>query len=110
MFKKWNNHLLTHYPLLWNTRIVWVLAFNFLLHLLFLVSGFFSLRAADIIHYSSIWSVGGPSLFTLSVLCSLLVLIVWLIFYLRNNAFKNFYRIGRWYLAKEFLLIMIVVF
>ncbi|MES2882675.1 MAG: hypothetical protein V4676_11040, partial [Bacteroidota bacterium] len=107
--KKINNYLLTHHPLLWNTRIVWVLLCNVVLHLLFFLAGLASISAKTISSFYGVWSVGGGSLITFSVLCSLLVIIVWLVFYLRNNAFKHFYRIGKWYLAKEFLLILIVV-
>ncbi len=34
---------------------------------------------------------------------------MWCIFYLRNNAFKSFYRIRPWYLAKEFLLVFLIL-
>ncbi|HWJ28041.1 MAG TPA: hypothetical protein VNS32_15955, partial [Flavisolibacter sp.] len=40
---------------------------------------------------------------------SLLVVIIWLLFYLRNNAFKNYYRLDRWYQAKEFLILLLIV-
>src|SRR5215218_10360490 len=110
MIKKINQYLLTHKPILWNTRIVWILAINFILHFFFFISGFLSISAKYIVGHSSIHSVGGPGLYTFSVLCSLLLVIVWLIYYLRNNAFKNFYRIGKWYLVKEFLLILTILF
>ncbi len=88
---------------------MWVLLCNVVLHLLFFLAGLASISAKTISSFYGVWSVGGGSLITFSVLCSLLVIIVWLVFYLRNNAFKNFYRIGKWYLAKEFFLIFIVV-
>ncbi|HEU4473024.1 MAG TPA: hypothetical protein VFR58_18160 [Flavisolibacter sp.] len=110
MVRKINQYLLTHYPLLWNTRIVWVMAINLLIHLLFFVSGFGSVSVDKFKDYNDVWEVGGGKLFTFSILCSLLVIIVWLIFYLRNNAFKSFYRLSRWYLVKEFLIILLVMF
>lgn len=109
MIDRINRYLLTHYPLLWNIRIVWVLLSNVLLHLLFFLAGFASLSATSIKNFYSVESVGGESLITFSVLCSVLVLLVWLVFYLRNNAFKSMYRISSQYLVKEFLLIFIVV-
>ncbi|MGZ5133765.1 MAG: hypothetical protein ACXWCG_01390, partial [Flavitalea sp.] len=109
MIKRINQHLLTHYPLIWNTRIIWVLSANFILHLLFFLAGFASINSLDFTRYNSIWKVGGSSMFTFSILCSLLIIILWLVFFLRNNALKNHYRIDKWYLLKEFLIILIVL-
>lgn len=106
--KKFDQYLLTHYPLLWNTRIVWVLLFNFIMHLFFLLVGFGSIRVEEF-QLRSTSNISGE-VFTFSALCSLLVLIVWLVFFLRNNAFKNFYRIDKWHLAKEFVLILVIIF
>ena len=110
MIKRINQYLLTHNPLLWNTRVLWIIAINIILHCFFFITGLLSITTKHIIDYSSVWSVGGPGLYTFSVLCSLLVIIIWLIYFLRNNAFKNFYRIGKWYLVKEFLIILAILF
>jgi hypothetical protein len=110
MIKKINQYLLTHHPLIWNTRVLWVLIANIILYLLFFLAGFATIDAKNVRHYYSIWNVGGFFVMTLSVLCTLLVLILWLVWYLRNNAFKNFYRIGRGHLAREFLLVLLIVF
>ena len=106
---KLNRYLLTHHPLLWNTRVVTVLAINLLIHLLFFLGGYGSLNASTLHEYSDVFDVGGGNMLAFSILCSLLVLIVWLVFYLRNNAFKLHYRIDRWHLAREFLLILLIV-
>jgi hypothetical protein len=105
-----NRYLLTHYPLLWNTRVVWVLLANVIIHLLFFLGGLAAVNRTNLINYRSPERVGGESLYTISVLFSLVVLIVWCIFYLRNNAFKSFYRIDKGYLAKEFGLILLIIF
>ncbi len=110
MFQRLNNYLLTHRPLLWNTKLVWVLTANAIIHLLFFLGGFASINRESLQEYYSINNVGEVSLFVFSVLCSLVVLILWLVFYLRNNAFKNWYIIDKWHLSKEFLLILIIVF
>ncbi|MGZ8537004.1 MAG: hypothetical protein ACXWV9_02020, partial [Flavisolibacter sp.] len=68
MIKRINQHLLTHYPLIWNTRIIWVLSANFILHLLFFLAGFASINSLDFTRYNSIWKVGGSSMFTFSIL------------------------------------------
>jgi len=41
MFKKIQQYLLTHYPLLWNIKIVPVLATTLIVNLLFFMSGYF---------------------------------------------------------------------
>ena len=109
MFQRINQYLLTHYPLLWNTRVVWVLSANLVIHLLFLISGLTSVSAKTFAFYNVVEEVGGFSLYSFSVLCSLLVLILWLVYYLRNNAFKSFYRISKWHLAKEFVIILLIM-
>jgi hypothetical protein len=110
MIAKINRYLLTHFPLIWNTRVHWLLLTNFILYIIFFIVGYFSIRENTMSRFWNISAVGGDQLIIFSVLCSLLVLIVWLVFYLRNNAFKSFYRIGRFYMAKEFLLVLLIVF
>lgn len=110
MIQRINQYLRTHHPLLWNTRVVWVLLTNVALYLLFFLAGFITVQAREVAHYYSVWFVGGFGLPTISVLCTLLVLVGWLLYYLRNNAFKNFYRIGRFHLLREFLLLLIILF
>lgn len=108
MLKKLNQYLLTHYPLLWNTRIVQVLLVNAIIHLLFFLGGWISVGAHNLQEKDYYFYRG--SLTAFSVLCSIVVLIGWLIFYLRNNAFKSFYQLGKWHLTKEFALILLIVF
>lgn len=108
MFKKLNQYLLTHYPLLWNTRVVQVLLVNAIIHLLFFLAGWASVSSNNL-QVRNYYFYGG-GLIVFSVLCSIVVLIGWLIFYLRNNAFKSFYQLGKWHLTKEFALILLIVF
>jgi hypothetical protein len=103
-----NRYLLTHYPLLWNTRMVWVLLANVVIHLLFFLSGLGAVDRTTIQHYYSPDSVSDESLHTIAALFSLVFIIVWCVFYLRNNAFKSFYRIGKWYPAKEFAILFLI--
>lgn len=110
MLKRINTYLLTHHPLLWNTRVAWVLAINLIIHVLFFVGGFSSITKETIHNYYGIEEAGGVSLFFFAALCSVVVIIFWLVFYLRNNAFKNWYTLGKWHLAKEYLLILLILF
>jgi hypothetical protein len=110
MINKIDQRLLTKHPLIWNTRIIWILILNLVFHLFFYISGYVSVSAPVFKYYQNEWSVGGAGAFSFSVLCSLLVMIVWLIYFLRNNAFKHFYRIGRWHLAAETAIIFIIIY
>lgn len=107
--KRLNQYLLAHYPLLWNTRVVWVLSANVILHLLFFLGGLASINVKTLAGYYSVGRVGGETMYTFSVLCALLVVIVWCVFYLRNNAFKSFYRLPEFYLAEEFAIIFLIL-
>jgi hypothetical protein len=109
MFKKLNQYLLTKYPLLWNTRLLQVLAANAIIHIFFFLGGYASLTSGNSFHRYS-YEFYSPGLVFFSVLCSFAVLVLWLVFYLRNNAFKSFYTIGKWHLVKEMLIVMVVVF
>jgi hypothetical protein len=109
MFKKLNQYLLTKYPLLWNTRVLQVLAANAIIHILFFLGGYASLTAGSSMHRYS-YEFYSPGLVFFSVLCSFVVLVMWLVFYLRNNAFKSFYTISKWHLVKEMLIVMGIIF
>src|SRR5690606_21188609 len=108
MFKKLNQYLLTHYPLLWNTRVVYVVPAALLIHLLFFLGGYSKLIDAKDFWKSYHFDVTEVTVF--SILVSLMLIIVWLVFYLRNNAFKSFYRQSRWYLVGELGIMFLVFF
>lgn len=98
MLKKINQKLLSQYPLLWNTKAVFVLPLAALIHLLFYLVGFFVPIQVD-----ELWMQHYFEDFTetmISVLISTLIIIIWLVFYLRNNPFKSFYTLGRAYMFK----------
>jgi hypothetical protein len=109
MFKNLYNRILTNHPLLWNTRFVWVIATAIVFHLFFLFAGFVDISASVLQEHYSLTDVLSGGLLTFSILCSLVILIVWLVFYLRNNAYKNFYIIGKYHSAKEFFIIYIII-
>ncbi|TCZ72200.1 hypothetical protein [Flaviaesturariibacter aridisoli] len=110
MIRRINQYLRIHHPLLWNTRVLWVLLANLCLYLIFFLAGFLTVQARSIATYYSVWFVGGFGLPAFSTLCTVLVVVLWLLYYLRNNAFKNFYRIGRFHLLREFALILLIFF
>lgn len=95
MLKKIQHTLLLRYPLLWNMRVVPLLTIILILHVIFFTCGYCSgnvdFTVYNIDHFDYRYS-GTCALF--SVLASILVIVGWLFFYTRNNAFKSFYPIG----------------
>lgn len=109
MFNKIQNHLLLRHPLLWNIKIVPMLAITLGIHLFFFLIGF----AKGSLNFTS--SRNGysyddniPVIIFFSVVLSIIVLILWLVYYFRNNAFKSFYPKNKASLYKEWLLILFI--
>ena len=62
-FTKIDQYLLENYPTIWNTKIVWMLLVNVIIHILFFFIGFVKSAPkneySDIEHGSSDWSQRG---------------------------------------------------
>ncbi len=108
MFNKLNNYLLSNYPLFWNTKIVVVLPLLLFLHLLFYLGGYLYPVQITELYEWRILRIEGVT--TFSVLVTLVFIIFWLLFYLRNNPFKLFYTLGVKYLFFEFVILFVVFF
>lgn len=106
MFKKLNQKLLSKYPLLWNTRIIYVLPAAILIHVLFYLVGFFTDFELSDLHNYRLFRDEDVILY--STLVTIVIVILWLVFYLRNNPFKSYYTLSKNYMFKEFLLIAII--
>lgn len=110
MLDKLQNDLLLKHPLLWNIKIVPVLVITLTLHIIFFgigyVSGGVNFHETGFDYFSYDDSEGVVA--TFSILISLLVLIVWLVYYFRNNAYKSYYPQSNTSLYKEWLLILLV--
>lgn len=102
-----NRYLLTHYPLIWNMRLHLVLPALLAMHALFFVGGLAEPQSLRRLNYLS--TNFQPIATSLAVLVGLLIVIGWLAFYLRNNAFKSFYPLRRGHLLAEFLLSFLVL-
>src|SRR5687768_15379422 len=109
MFKKTQEYLLLHRPLLWNLKILPVTAIIAAIHAIFFFLGYW-FGAVDFSESNEDfyfdWTEGFV-MFT-GVLISVLLMLIWLVFYLRNNAFKSFYPKKRASLYQEWLLIFVI--
>ncbi|TRW23403.1 hypothetical protein FMM05_14520 [Flavobacterium zepuense] len=110
MFNKIQNRLLLNHPLLWNTRIVTALIIATVINIIFFIGGYIY-GAIDFTEYKSAdYYVDETIAFVtfFSVILSLLLFIIWLVYYLRNNAYKYFYPKQKASLYKEWLLIFVI--
>ena len=109
MFKKIQNYLLLHHPLIWNIKLLPVLLTIIIFHIVFFSIGYVQ-GELDFNHFEDFYTYDNipKVIMFFSVLISILVFIIWLVFYLRNNAFKSFYAIGNSSLYKEWLLILLI--
>lgn len=110
MFKNIQKQLLIKYPLLWNTRVVPVSILLIAVNIIFFVIGYVEGKlnfSEDENNYN--YDNDGLIIFFSSFL-SIIIIILWLIFYLKNNSFKSFYPKNNFSLLKEWLIILLVSF
>lgn len=110
--KKINKYLLEHYPLIWNTRLVWMLGINIVFHLFYFVLGFTSVQ--NITDLKSKYRLEefyfDTSVVYYNFLLSILIIVIWIAYYLRNNAFKNSYSLKKGMLFKQFCILVFIFF
>ena len=109
---KVNKYLLEHYPLIWNMRLVWIVGVNILVHVLFFVIGFTAVNdLEDLKEYYNLSSYFfESSAVYYNFLISIVIILVWVIYYLRNNAFKNLYSLPKLFLFKQFCIMLFIFF
>ncbi|WP_179352507.1 hypothetical protein [Winogradskyella vidalii] len=108
---KANQYLLERYPIIWNTRIVWMLLGALVLHMLFFAAGFLTLSNPETLHEYAIKDVffkNGAVYFTSMI--SILLLVGWLIYMFKNNAFKNFYPTSGLKLFGQFVCYILIIY
>jgi len=108
MFANIQKKLLLAHPLLWNSKIALFSVLTLIFHLIFFLLGY-SKGAIDFTDSNDFYDYGFDDtiIVFVSVLISILMFIIWLVYYSRNNAFKSFYPKGRFSLYKEWLLILL---
>ncbi|WP_452223392.1 hypothetical protein [Lacinutrix chionoecetis] len=107
---KTNTYLLENHPALWNTKIVWMLGASLIIHIIFYLFGMGSFTNPETLHDRNaidIFYRNGMVFF--SVMVSIILLVGWLIFMFKNNAFKNFYPTNTLGIFKHFILYFIII-
>ena len=108
---KINQYLLERYPTIWNTRIVWMLLLGIAIHLIFFFIGFISHASPSTLQSSrAISDYLSSGLVFVHVIISVLMIVGWLVFMFKNNAFKSFYPNSGKKLFFEFFQYFIIIF
>ena len=100
--------MLLNHPLLWNIKIVQVIIFSIICHSFFFFFGYNSVQGLSVFKDYGYTGFEHFPVILLGILILSLGLIVWLIYYLRHNAFKSFYPVTKTRLRKEFVLVFLV--
>ena len=103
-------YLLERYPAIWNIQIVWLFPLILLAHLFFFGLGFVMLSdeaMSNYYYYLRDNFKGLPML--LNFIIIVLLLVGWLIYLFRNNAFKRFYPVSCWQLFGRFVVYFAVI-
>ncbi|TPD72135.1 GyrI-like domain-containing protein [Flavobacterium microcysteis] len=108
MFVNIQKKLLLTHPLLWNSKIALFSILTLIFHLIFFLLGY-SKGSIDFTDSNDFYDYGFDDtiIVFVSVLISIFMFIIWLVYYSRNNAFKSFYPKGKFSLYKEWLLILL---
>lgn len=106
MFGKIQKQLLLKYPLLWNTKFVPMVCIGLLINLLYFFIGY----ADGSINFKERYDSDLDfTFFSFCFLISVVLLILWLVNYFRNNSLKSFYPKSKYSLFYEWLQILIIV-
>ena len=106
MFKDIQKKLLLKYPLLWNTKFVPMVAIGLLLHLIFFGLGYLD-GTIDFSNRTNIDIKATSVMF--GVLLVIIIIILWLINYFKNNSLKSFYSKSKYSLFYEWSQMFVVV-
>ncbi|MFK7776191.1 MAG: hypothetical protein AB8F94_28980 [Saprospiraceae bacterium] len=105
-----NQFLLKNYPLIWNTKLVWLMLAGLFFHVMFFGLGFLNLNDPSSLQdykvVDNFFTNGGAML---NMLISTILIVGWLFLMFKNNGFKSFYPTSRSQLFKQFVLYFIII-
>lgn len=111
MFKKINQTLITKYPLIWNLKFIWILLTVLIFNFIAFINGFLFFNKKSQLQEGGLFDVFFNSgTFIYYVLIGVIITVIWLYFYIKNNRFKSNYPTSRNYLFKEFLAVFFIFF
>lgn len=111
-FHRINQYLLERYPNVWNTRLVWMLLIALGIHILFFTAGYLTFISPTSLHHQlydfDVVNGNGAMLFAVAV--TIILLVMWLVYLFKNNAFKSFYPTSRVKIFLSFFYYLVIVF
>ena len=111
MFKKINQTLITKYPLIWNLKFIWILLTVLVFNLIAFINGFLFITKKSQLQESGLYEVFFNSgIIIYYLLIGVIIGVIWLYFYIKNNRFESNYPTSRNYLFKEFLAVFFIIF
>jgi hypothetical protein len=110
LYKKINLYLIENYPLVWHSRILELTLISLILNVFAYLFGYsytslINLQDND---FESIYSNSG--FVFIHLIFFIITLVIWAMFFFRNNAFKKFYPLNKFYFTKLFFLLFIPFF
>ncbi len=96
----------------WNTRLVWTGATAIVIHILYLLWGYSHFSDITLLHqeiYGDYIMFDGVQ-FVVSVMISVVLLVVWMMYLFKNNALKSFYPQNGRHIFAAFAQYVIIVF
>src|SRR5690606_39160399 len=110
--RKVNRHLLERYPTIWNTRLLWMALTALIIHIIYLAWGYGSFADIQPLHterYGEFIVFEGVPFF-ISIVLAIVLLVVWLMSLLKNNALKSFYLQTKSKIFSSFIQYIIIFF
>lgn len=107
-----NQYLLERYPSIWNTRLVWMLLIALGIHILFFTGGYLTFISPASLHRRlyDFDVLNGNGAMLLAIAVTIILLVLWLVYLFKNNAFKNFYPTSRGKIFLSFFYYLVIVF
>lgn len=107
MLKDIQKKLLLKYPLIWNTKFVPMLLIGMLFHIIYFGIGYLngSIDFTGRDYYDS-----ETTAIMFGVLIAILIIILWLVYYFKNNSLKSFYKKSKNALFYEWFQIFVICF
>jgi hypothetical protein len=109
--KKIDEKLLLKHPIIWNTKVVWLIGVSVIFHLLFFIAGFIYLSDLSVLQSRrriQSFVEDGPMVF--GIILSIVTIVLWLIYLFKNNALKGFYPSTPLKVFKELILYFVIIF
>lgn len=109
-----DQYLLERYPIIWNTRILWMLIGGIVIHSLFFFWGYINVTGPPVGRHGyedisfALPDTAGVTMFSVAI--SVVLLVFWTTQLLKNNGFKHFYPTRSTDLVQYFVSYLLIIF